>query len=291
MAAKEKSLWVQVMEAGFGATLEAHGFRRVSPRLYRLEGDGIAWEQFTYKGLPDIAGSFREGYGGVIPGADEIYRAAFGQPMTIYFGGRKYIFGFIGSLHYSTDLIEYLETDQSRLSRIYKSVKRVFWPDDRYFLEKKTPYFGVLFRKDYWHTNGDSLENVASDLSKLWIEYIWTDNLERKQSLREIIKSRYGEDNLGRRSFDDYAIILNYLDGNQDLARRYLLHAIDHANLSEREMTKRVMESYEHLLHEDETSDPDIFPTIESETERWLKNAAWNGDRARKLAAVLDIAV
>ena len=53
MAAEETRFWVQVMEAGFGATLEAHGFRRVSPRLYRLEGDGIVWEQFTYRGFKD----------------------------------------------------------------------------------------------------------------------------------------------------------------------------------------------------------------------------------------------
>ncbi|MYJ70967.1 MAG: hypothetical protein F4092_04185 [Rhodospirillaceae bacterium] len=62
MAAEETRFWVQVMEAGFGATLEARGFRRVSPRLYRLEGDGIVWEQFTYRVSKGNPNSLREGH-------------------------------------------------------------------------------------------------------------------------------------------------------------------------------------------------------------------------------------
>lgn len=291
MAAQEKTLWVQVMEAGFGATLETHGFRKISPRLYRLEGDGVTWEQFTYRGLPDIAGSFREGYGGTVAGADEIHRAAFGRPMSMYHGGRRYLYGFIGSLRYATDFIEYFETDRSRLRQIYKSIKQSLWRDERHFLEKKTPYFGILFKKGYWHTNGDSLEDVATDLSKLWLEYVWTDHLERQQSLREIVRLKHGEGRLGKRFFDDWATILNYLAGNRDLARRFLLHAIHCANLSEPEMTQIVVEDDEYLLHEDESSDPDIFPTIESAVRKSLKLAAREGDRARKLASVLDISL
>ena len=106
MAAKEKSLWVQVMEAGFGATLEAHGFRRVSPRLYRLEGDGIVWEQFTYRGIEGSLNTIREGHGAVFAGADEIFRRAYGDrpqeygiyPILNRFCGRRYhSWGTIGN--------------------------------------------------------------------------------------------------------------------------------------------------------------------------------------------------
>ena len=98
MAAAEKTLWVQVMEAGFGATLEAHGFRRVSPRLYRLEGDGIIWEQFTFRGPRGYLNTIREGHGAVVAGADELFRRAYGdrpQDFDIYpirnrYCGRRY---------------------------------------------------------------------------------------------------------------------------------------------------------------------------------------------------------
>ena len=137
MAAAEKSLWVQVMEAGFGATLEAHGFRRVSPRLYRLEGDGITWEQFTYRGPKGYLNAIREGHGAVVDGLDELFRRAYGdrpQDYNVYpirngYCGRQYhAYGAIDSAFESVGLKahEAPESEAAALMRRYDEMLRKY---------------------------------------------------------------------------------------------------------------------------------------------------------------------
>ncbi len=192
MAAKEKSLWVQVMEAGFGATLEAHGFRRVSPRLYRLEGDGIVWEQFTYKGPKGYLNAVREGHGAVVAGADELFRRAYGgrpQDYRVYpirngFCGRQYhAYGAIDSAFEGVGSKAHRapESEAAALLRSYDEMRRRYeesrarsrWPWLRRFpqlnrdrnrldsdLEKFTPHFHRNWHAcdaNYWCIGGTLL--------------------------------------------------------------------------------------------------------------------------------------
>ena len=137
MVAKETRLWVQVMEAGFGATLEAHGFRKVSPRLYRLEGDGITWEQFTYRGSKGFLNTIREGHGAVVAGADELFRRAYGdRPLDFdiypirnrYCGRRYHAYGTIDSAFESVGLRGSLapQSEAAALLRSYDGMRRKY---------------------------------------------------------------------------------------------------------------------------------------------------------------------
>ena len=43
MASRNKPIWVQVAEAGFGDRLAELGWKQVSPAHWRLDGDGVIW--------------------------------------------------------------------------------------------------------------------------------------------------------------------------------------------------------------------------------------------------------
>ena len=290
MAAKEKSLWVQVMEAGFGATLEAHGFRRVSPRLYRLEGDGITWEQFTYRGLPSVPGSFREGFGLVVPGADEIYREAFGRRMTIHYGGRVYLTRFIGGIDSMSELTEYIRMRDSIFWSIFYSIRPNFFAK-KHYLESRTRHFGVYYNSPYWHPRGEFLEEVAKIMSNLWIEFVWKKGINDELSLLKIAQKNYGLDRLGKKFFNDYAIIFNYLAGDIDMARRYLLDTIRFENMDEREIALFFTADDPYYAKGLRHSDPAVLEHLQQNVERAKGNAVQLADQARKLAKVLDIAI
>ncbi|MCY3831140.1 MAG: hypothetical protein OXF89_18590 [Rhodospirillaceae bacterium] len=196
MAAREKSLWVQVMEAGFGATLEAHGFRRVSPRLYRLEGDGIVWEQFTYRGPKGYLNAIREGHGAVVDGLDEMFRRAYGgrpQDYNVYpvrngYCGRQYhAYGAIDSVLESVGLKAHRapEGEAEALLRSYDEMRRQYeesrdrsrWARLRRFLrldrrrkhfsrnlEKITPHFQRnwhAYDANFWGIGGSPMDRLC----------------------------------------------------------------------------------------------------------------------------------
>ena len=193
MAAAEKTLWVQVMEAGFGATLEAHGFRRVSPRLYRLEGDRIIWEQFTFRGPRGYLNTIREGHGAVVAGADELFRRAYGDrphdfdiyPIRNRYCGRRYhTYGTIDSAFEAVGLkgFDALQSEAAALLRSYDGMRRKYeesrarsrWQRLLRFLslnrgrklpsrnlEKITPYFQRnwhAYDANFWCIGGTPLD-------------------------------------------------------------------------------------------------------------------------------------
>lgn len=52
---KQIPVWVQVADAGFGAAVEAHGFRRVGKAMWRRDGGGLSWRIALVRapGTPD----------------------------------------------------------------------------------------------------------------------------------------------------------------------------------------------------------------------------------------------
>lgn len=60
---KETPAHVQVAEAGFGAAVEAKGFKRVGKTHWRLDGDGIVHHVRLNRGYTSIPGSFRDALG------------------------------------------------------------------------------------------------------------------------------------------------------------------------------------------------------------------------------------
>ena len=96
--AKEKSLQQRVMEAGFGAMLERHGFEKISATAYQKQHGKLIWKSVMGPGYDwadhGKAWSFRDGTGYTLEGLNELLDA-YGEAM----GERRHTFGLAGTRH------------------------------------------------------------------------------------------------------------------------------------------------------------------------------------------------
>lgn len=297
MSEKQKSLWVRVMEAGFGDTLKAHGFVKISPRLYRLEGEGLHWEEFTFQGVPTAENSFREGYGLVAHGAAEIYEAAYGKPLISHFGGRKFTKGWYGTIGIATEGFDAHEASKplfSSLSAFRYNLRNLFRSTIGHYLDRASPYFELHYMNgaEYWRTGGDELERVAAELSKYWIRHIWKGRLEKKRTIGDVAEIHYGKINTYGGNFDPHPVVFNHLAGNEELARQFLMQPIHIANMTEREMKSFLLwRNPGGFRLTDDADRTDERGHIDYAVHHWMLDAPSAAERARNLAKALNYSV
>ena len=298
MAAEETRIWVQVMEAGFGATLEAHGFRRVSSRLYRLEGEGIVWEQFTYRGSKENPNCLREGHGAVIPGSEELYRKAFGDnpkelgllPLRHHRGGRYYdLVGTIESLH---DWKEQEDRRARRPKTWLGELWRTFRPVPHYQLYSKEPHYSQHFNAEVggWYLRQLSVEDLAALMSRYWIEYVWEWKLSRRLTFQNVVDDVYSNEN-ARGHHCLLSALYNHLAGRDEEARKYILTLVRLGEMTIAELREKFEASPPSALLKYSEDDPErearLIEICESH-KRWRGREAM---QARRLAAAIDIEI
>ncbi|MDF1722203.1 MAG: hypothetical protein P1U65_16140 [Minwuia sp.] len=71
---KEPKIWHQVADAGFGAAVEASGFRRVGRTMWRRDSDRVAWRVCLARGFAMTPNSFRGSYGGFVQEVDDLVK-------------------------------------------------------------------------------------------------------------------------------------------------------------------------------------------------------------------------
>ena len=296
MAAKEKSLWVQVMEAGFGATLEAHGFRRVSPRLYRLEGDGLYWEQFTYRGFKEYPNCIREGHGVVVAGSKEIYRKAFGDdprefgryPIRQHCGGRHYdLYGTIRETHdWKHSEERSARRPKTRLGKIW----RAFFPDRPVWLENEIKYCAYYHKVDgdSWHLFDLTVEDLADMMIRYWVEYVWEWYISKRLTVLDLAELDFSNGFSSPAHSLNWALY-NHLAGRHEKSRYYLANIIRQGEMTIADFRKKLEASPPPALLEYSEGDPEreirLLEICELHKRRRDKEAMW----ARRLAAAIDL--
>ncbi|MEC9346623.1 MAG: hypothetical protein VYB54_10365, partial [Pseudomonadota bacterium] len=70
---KQTPVWVQVADAGFGAAVEAHGFRRVGKAMWRRDGGGLTWRIALVR-APDTPDAFLIRQGCAAIGLDDLVK-------------------------------------------------------------------------------------------------------------------------------------------------------------------------------------------------------------------------
>ena len=298
MAAEETRLWVQVMEAGFGATLEAHGFRRVSPRLYRLEGDGIVWEQSTYRRVKGNPNSLCEGHGAVIPGSVELYRKAFGdnpkefglRPLRDHQGARYYdLVGTIESLH---DWKEREDNSARQPKTWLGKLWRTFRPDPYVQLYSKEPHYFKHFNADggSWHLRELSVEELAALMSCYWVEYVWEWKLSKELAFQDVVDRVFSNEDAGGHHCLDNALY-NHLAGRREKTRYYIVKLVRQGEMTTAELREKFDASPPPALREYSEDDPEretrLIEICKSH-KRWNEREAM---QARRLAAAIDLEV
>lgn len=298
MAAQEKTLWVQVMEAGFGATLEARGFRRVSPRLYRLEGEGIVWEQFTYRGFKEFPNCLREGHGAVIPGSEELYRKAFGDnpkelglsPLRHHQGGRYYdLVGTIESMHDWKEIEDIrARRPKTRLGKLW----RTFRSRPNIQLYSKEPHYSKHYNVDggSWHLRELSVEELADLMSRYWVEYVWEWNLSKELTFQNVVDLVYSNEDTGGHHCLHHALY-NHLAGRREMSWYYIMNLIRQGEMTISDFRKKFEASPPRALQEYSDDDPERERKLMGICESHKRNRDKEAMLARRLAAALDIEV
>ena len=298
MAAKEKSLWVQVMEAGFGATLEAHGFRRVSPRLYRLEGDGITWEQFTFRGVKGNPDSLCEGHGAVIPGSVELYRKAFGdnpkefglRPLRHHMGGRYYdLVGTIESLH------DWKEGEDNR-ARQPKTWLGKFWqafrPYSHYQLRSRERHYSQHFKADggSWHLRELSVAELADLMSRYWVEYVWDWYLTKRLTFQDVVDLSFSDEVFYGSNYLEDALY-NHLAGRHERSRYYIMDLVRKGEMTVAELREKFNASPPAALRDFSEDDPEREKRLIEICESHKRHNERKAMRARRLADAIGLEV
>lgn len=298
MAAEETRFWVQVMEAGFGATPEARGFRRVSPRLYRLEGDGIVWEQFTYRGSEGNPNCLREGHGAVIPGSEELYRKAFGGnpkefgllPLRHHRGGRYYdLVGTIESLH---DWKEREDRRARRSKTWVRKIWRTFRPLPHYQLYSKEPHYSMHFNAEVggWYLRQLSVEELAALMSRYWVEYVWEWKLKNWLTFDNVVDDVYSNKNAGGQHCLQNALY-NHFAGRHEEARYFFLKIVRLGEMTIAELREKFEASPPGALDAYSEDDPERETRLLEICKSHKRSNERDAMRARRLAAALDLAV
>ena len=298
MTAEETRFWVQVMEAGFGATLEAHGFRRVSPRLYRLEGDGIVWEQFTFRGFKGHPNCLREGHGAVIPGSDEIYRKAFGDnprefglhPIRHHWGGRHY--DRVGTIEWLHDRKEQEDRRARRPKTWLGKLWRAFRPDPYVQLDSKEPHYSQHFNAEIggWYLWELSVEELAGLMSRYWVEYVWEWHLSRRLAFQDLVDLDFSHEDTG--SFGClHCALYNHLAGRRERSRGYIMKLIRLGETTIAHIREEFEASPPPALLKYSENDPErerrLIEICKKRKQRREKESMW----ARRLAAAIDLEV
>ena len=297
-AAEETRLWVQVMEAGFGATLEAHGFRKVSPRLYRLEGDGIVWEQSTYRGVKGNPNSLCEGHGAVIPGSVELYRKAFGdnpkefglRPLRDHQGGRYYdLVGTIESLH---DWKEREDNSARQPKTWLGKLWRTFRPDPYVQLYSKEPHYFKHFNADggSWHLRELSVEELAALMSRYWVEYVWEWQLSRELTFQDVVDRIFSSEDVSLNRCLEWALY-NHLAGRRDKARNYIMKLVRQGEMTIADLRGNFDASPPGALDVYSEDDPERETRLLEICKSHKRSNERAAMQARRLAAAIDLDV
>ncbi len=228
MAEREKPIWVQVMEAGFGETLEAHGFRKRSPGVYRLDGDGLYWEQFTYRGYKGDANSFRESHGAFVFNSEELFHKLVGQPgefnereIRYTEDGRRYDIG--GTISESYRDYEwkayYARAPVTFLGKFLNSFRREkvkeFWDLAEYF------HWEIDTGNRYWTSFNRPVEEVSEEISRYWMKYAWENFISQCLTTYDLACYVFNDSpEHTNRNIEN--ALYNHLGGRREATRSYL---------------------------------------------------------------------
>ncbi len=293
-----KSLWVQVMEAGFGATLEARGFRRVSPRLYRLEGDGIVWEQFTFRGFKGHPNCLREGHGAVIPGSDELYRKAFGdnpgefglRPLRHHWGGRYY--DRVGTIEWLYDWKEG-EADTARRPKTWLGkIWRTFRPLPHYQLYSKEPHYSQHFNAEIggWYLRELSVEELAALMSRYWVEYVWEWHLSRRLTFQNLVDLDFSYEPK-RLNGSILCALYNHLAGRREMSLGHIMEMIRLGEMTMADLREKFEASPPSALLKYSEDDPEREARLLKICKSHKRSNERAAMQARRLATALDLEV
>lgn len=216
---KEKPAHVQVAEAGFGAAVEAKGFRKVGRTHWRLDGDGIVHHVRLNKGYTNIPSSFRDAYGFDYPefwklaercGYDRYRDKLPGTSIEIHGAADDALVSLDRSVQLQDWINTYGDPNERSLRSLFRDLFRPA-PDfnTSYYREpsgqKKNLQGGGRFDAKAWILNGLTVEELARSISECWQRGHWHIHGRHTSfqsyyecSMREIIANRIGflEDHL-----------------------------------------------------------------------------------------------
>ena len=228
MAEREKPLWVQVMEAGFGETLEAHGFRKRSPGVYRLDGDGLYWEQFTYRGYNKDANSFQEAHGTFVFNSEELFHKFIGFPkkfdiipIRYTLEGRRYDMG--GSIADSHEIDQYQAYHSRSSVAFFGKLLDMFRGEKPYWLYDIAKHYcmDISTGNRYWSSLDCPVEEVAGEMSKYWTKHVWENDISKCRTIYDLACCKFnGSLEHTHRNVEN--ALYNHLAGRHEATRSYL---------------------------------------------------------------------
>lgn len=238
---KDKPTYERLLALGFGAHLKSLGFKPISRRCYRLDGDRIAWEFLAYpykdgRVFPDM---FSEATGLVFPELDDVMDRVFGYNSRVNYSGRRYTYSVMtiaDGLRKEQD-----EARENHKPSLFERIREIFADIRR--VEPLHPdhvSWAMGARNEGWHPRDLDKEWVAM-FTELWDRYVWP-KVKVRQTLPDL--SWNIKDYHDPHVFEPWDIIIHALAGDTDRALKHLRHAVALGDLGPDEMGKFLDEYY-----------------------------------------------
>jgi len=182
----EPKPWHRVAEAGFGACVESHGFRRVGKAHWRLDGPEVSWRLALVKGYDFTPGSFCAMYGGLVHCLDELCQKVDGKPASDRMRGMSahgHIIEELGDTVFATRRRMYRDSTQSgpEAETFRGWMKFLFLRGDKpvhsrkeYERISKVPHWGEIgstLSATGFHFDDGSVEDVAQAMIGYFEDY------------------------------------------------------------------------------------------------------------------------
>jgi hypothetical protein len=201
---KEKPAHVQVAEAGFGAAVEAKGFRKVGRTHWRLDGDGIIWRVAITPGSILVDGSFEIFQGVYVEGLDALYEKIGGKKKSERLGKTS------TPAHSWSDLVNDIVSGKAdELERVYQEEvaewrrEMGFWkflplePEKPDYRKQAwdIPYIqreGKVGDRYFFTLNAAPADEVIAFATEQWVRWMYED-VETYPDRKSVCKGAWGQ--------------------------------------------------------------------------------------------------